>query len=106
MNKLKKHLNTNQIEKKLFWFFSVALFSSFFFYAYFVNQTILNIVERENFEEEIAVLNSEISELEANYLDLKNKITLDYAHSLGFSDAKNIKFASNKLYSQGLSLSY
>ena len=74
MNKLKKQLNISNLEKRVFWGLVVTLVSFAVFYAYFVNQTILNIVERENIEEEIVMLNSKISELEFDYIALKNKI--------------------------------
>ncbi len=97
-------INTKNIEQKLVWgVFGLLVFSAIS-YVYFVNQTILNIVARENLEADIVVMNSEISELEFEYIAQKNKITLNYAYSLGYEDADNVKFASRKLAGQGLSL--
>ncbi|MBU1557556.1 hypothetical protein KKC45_01185, partial [Patescibacteria group bacterium] len=90
--------------KKIFWIVVVLLFLLAMSYAFFVNKTILNIVERENLEEKIVVLNSQISELESDCMTLKNNITIDYAYLSGFYDVNNIKFASRKLPSQGISL--
>ena len=104
MNKTTKQLNINDIEKKIFWGVFALLFLLGTSYAFFVNKTILNIVERESLEEEVATLNSQISELEFDCIALKNNITIDYAHSVGFSNANNVKFASRKLAGQGLSL--
>jgi len=97
-------INTKNIEQKLIWgVFGLLLFFSIS-YVYFINQTILNIVARENLEGDIVALNSEISEMEFEYIAQKNKITLSYAYSVGFKDANNVKFASRKLVGQGLSL--
>lgn len=105
MNKIITQLNNiSHLDRKIFW----GLFSCLLFfvisYAYLVNQTILNIVERENVEESIITLSSDISEMEFEYISLKNDINLAYAHSIGFVDVVNVKFASRRLAGQSLSL--
>ncbi len=104
MNKVTKQLNINNIEKQIFWGVFTLLLLLGTSYVFFVNKTILNIVERESFEEKIITLNSQISELEFDYIALKNNITIDYAHSVGFHNVDSVKFASRKLAGQGLSL--
>ena len=99
-----KKLNLVNLNQKIFWSLGAFLLFSSILYVYFVNQTILNIVARENLEGDIVALNSEISEMEFEYISQKNAITLVYAYSLGFKDANNVKFASRKLAGQGLSL--
>jgi len=87
---------TGKIEKKIFYILIAILFILFMFYGYFVNQTIHNIVKRESMESEIKVINSNISELELKYLSIKNNLTLDYAYSIGFLEAKKINYISKK----------
>ncbi len=100
-----KNINIVDWEKKAFWAMSFGLLTLAVFYGYFVNRIVLDIVAREGFEKDIAVLNSKVGELEFKYISLKNEIDLDYAHSLGFIDVSNsVKFASRKLPSQNLSL--
>jgi len=99
-----KKINIISLNKKIFWSLGVFLLFFLIFYVYLINQTILNIVARENIESDIVVLNSEISEMEFEYISQKNAVTLGYAYSLGFEDADNIKFASRRLAGQGLSL--
>lgn len=101
---INKKLNINSVERKMFWFLFVALMILSGSYGYLVNKTILNIVDRETIEENIIALNSKISESEFEYIALKNQVNIDYAYSVGFNDAKNMKFASRKLPSQSLSL--
>ena len=101
---ISKQLNINYLERKLFWFFAGLLLFSIIFYAYLVNQTILNIVERENIQENIIALSSEVSGLEFDYISLKNEINFDYAYSIGFVKVENVKFASRRLSGQSVSL--
>lgn len=99
-----RQLNISQFEKKIFWTI-LSLFIIFSaYYAYLVNQTIFNIVARENAENESVTLNSKISEDEFKYISLKNDVNLDYAYSVGFSNVKNIAFASRKLPNQNLTV--
>jgi len=97
-------INTNNLERKIFWFLSVFVITSIIFYGFLVNQTVINIVERENIQDEITMLNSEISGLEFDYIALKNEINLKYAYSVGFEDAKNVEFASRRLSDKVLSI--
>lgn len=101
---INKKLNINSVERKTFWVLFITLIILSGSYGYLVNKTILNIVDRESIEENIITLNSKISESEFEYIALKNQVNIDYAYSLGFDDAKNMKFASRKLPSQSLSL--
>ena len=104
MNKIAEKMNINQLEKKIFWFLAGVIGISSMLYVYLVNQTILNIVMRENVESEMVDLESKISELEFEYITLKNDINIDYAYSIGFVDVEKVKFASRKLSTQSLSV--
>lgn len=93
-------INTNiefvegNIEKTIFNVLLAMIIISFFSYFYFINSTIFNIIGRKNIESENRTLSSNISELELQYLSATNNIDLDFAHSIGFKDASNAKFAS------------
>jgi len=92
------------MKKKMFFGALVALFLFAMSYAYFINQTVLNIVGRKNAEEQINVVNSKISQLELEYMERKNSITLEYAHSIGFKDSGKIIYVSKNQNSDGLTL--
>lgn len=81
------------IERMMFLFLMIILGFSFFLYLVFVGQTIVNIVERKNIENENRVLSSRVNKLELSYLSETNKIDLALAYSLGFQDSKNTVFA-------------
>ncbi|AKM84178.1 TPA: hypothetical protein DCZ46_04115 [Candidatus Campbellbacteria bacterium] len=104
MNKIIGKINRGYFEKTIFWSLVVPTVILSIFYAYFVKQTIINIVERENFEDEIVVLNSEIGKLEFDYIALKNEVNIDYAHSIGFVNVREMKFASRAIPTKNLSL--
>lgn len=99
-----KILNIENLEKKLFWYFTlfVIIFSGLYLYS--VNRTIVNIVERQNIEKQIALINSELGNMEASYLGLKNKINFDYALSKGFVKVSNEKYVSRKTFGANLSV--
>ncbi len=98
-----KQLNNN-FEKEMFWGLLSILVVVSFLYAYFVNSTILNIVERKNTSNQITLLSSNVSELESEYFALSNKIDLPYIYSLGFKDASpHTKYASRKALTKRLS---
>ena len=53
-------------------------------YGYLVNETVMNVVELEKNESTIADMRSSIAELESAALALREKMSVEYAHSLGF----------------------
>ena len=96
--------NIEYVEKKIFW----TLFSLFVFLLVFygieINNTITNAVSKQNMEKEMITLNSDINSMEFDYINAKNKITLDYANSLGYVSIPNDKFASISINNNSLSL--
>ena len=61
-----------------------------------MSKSITNVLLREEIEESMLVVNSEISTLEFAYLEEKNRITLDFAYDRGFHDIKNKEFVTRK----------
>lgn len=71
-------------------------------YIGFFVKTISNTVERQRGEREIKNLSADVSELEFAYLNNKSLVTMDYAKSLGFIEAKDVYVA--KQSSGGLTM--
>lgn len=98
-------LKINNINKKnIFWIlmsFSILFFGS---YVYFISQTIVNTASYKVIEKELAVLNSDISELESDYFSLKKSVNLNLAKELGYIEVSDIKFIDKDATSQILSL--
>lgn len=55
-------------------------------YVYFVQSTVFNIAAREDGQEQIGSLESEIATLETEYIALSSKLTLARALELGFEE--------------------
>jgi hypothetical protein len=52
----------------------------------------MNIAERKDVGQEIAMLHTELSNLEMEYSILQNKISQEMAHSLGLQDSGEVTF--------------
>lgn len=97
-------LNIENVEKKFFWYIASFAIAFFGLYLYFVNMTIINVVERQNTEKNIASLNSRISDMESNLLGLNKKINFEYAVSKGFVKIASEKYVPRKVLSVNLSM--
>ncbi|PCI28824.1 hypothetical protein COB55_03330 [Candidatus Wolfebacteria bacterium] len=84
---------TNHI-KRLYCILAIVFGILFAGYMYFVNSAVLQVVQRQTAEDTIRDLRAEVSELEFEYINSKNAITLTYAESQGFIAAKDTEFIS------------
>ena len=101
-----KRINNNEPLKVWIWsllgIFVLCLFS----YVYLVRGAIVNIVSRQNMETKLVVLDSQVSDLETQYMKAKNNVTPELAQSLGFvaiADS-NQKFVTRETKISGLSV--
>lgn len=76
----------------LFWGLLIALLGNFLLYTYFLNATILHIVERKSVERDISEVTIHISELETQYMAKSAEVTPVLAQSLGFVEPEGIVF--------------
>ena len=87
---------TSHKEQIITWTLMCTIAFSFVAYIYLVNRTVLNVVARKEMESTLATLGSHVSELEFDYIGLKNAVTMQYAADKGFVKAdenKNVYFA-------------
>lgn len=72
-------------------FISLAILTVFLAatYIFLVNKTVLNAVEKEKIEHQIASLNSDLSEKEFNYINSKGEVTIELARNMGFVSAED-----------------
>lgn len=91
-----KALHNTMIDRRKVLFFGMlfVLISSFLFYIYFLNNTIVQVVERKTAEKNISTITMQISQLESEYLSLSSAVTPVLASSLGFVEPKVAIFAS------------
>jgi len=75
----------------------VAAVAAFLFaYSYFINASVLFVVERKAAENESAVLLSRISGLETDYFNISENISVSLANSMGFKEVKEVSFIGRK----------
>ncbi len=90
--------------RQLFYGAIMLLLVASFGYGYFVKETIMNVVERERVMTESRNLNSQIGDLESQYIAAKNNITINLAYEKGFKDVSSTDYIS--LRNVGKTLSY
>ena len=87
-------LTLNTIEKKAILGLMAAIFIFAGAYVYFVNQTVVNVVQRRAIERDIDAVNTKVSQLAFEYIELKNSITREEGLSRGFYEVGNPLFVS------------
>ena len=99
-----KKITNCEPNKKCFWVLIIVLVFCFFSYGYCVRGAIVNVVERQNMENELSKLNTKVIDLETQYIKAKSSITTELASELGFVSVSNTKFVVKNVNTPGLSL--
>ena len=89
-----KTLDLNNIERKLFWILTASLGLCLALYLYSVLSLTVSVVERDRMSRTLHEMATTAGDLEQEYITLQNKITLAYAHELGFVEVV-AKFTSS-----------
>jgi hypothetical protein len=101
---INKKINAEQ-SKTVIWCLFALIFLSVISYGYFVRLAVVNIVDRQEMEKEIAVTRSKVLELESEYVKAKSEVTEEIARGRGFVLASSRKFIDkNNKDLPGLSL--
>lgn len=82
--------------KGLFWFLTSVLLLVTTSYVYLINTVALNGVRWSKVEQNIKSVGAVVSELESEYLSLKQSVTLKVAYAKGFEDVKAVAFISTE----------
>jgi len=80
------HITPTAFEKKAFLVLAGLIVSLLVLYVYFVNQTVWNIVSRQDLTKSINTISSDVATLESTYMTLSSSLTIDHAYALGFKD--------------------
>lgn len=100
-----KALKINIFEKRALAGLFVVMFILACLYGYFIGSSIINTLVRGEIEKDMAVISSDISGLESEYIARKDLIDGDFAYSMGFVDVSKKRFVSRTLFvGKGLSL--
>ncbi len=100
-------VNNSDLSHKLLRFLLTSLGALALCYAFLIATMVFNIVERRSLEADARDLGNEVGELELEYLAASNKIDLNLAASMGFTEGKkqfatrtslgSLKVATNEL---------
>ncbi len=71
----------------IFWALIVSIVSFSAVYVFYIQKAVRNVVQSDTYREEIASLNSKLSDSEFQYINSVEAVTLDTAHQLGFQSA-------------------
>jgi cell division protein FtsL len=95
-NKRRVRAKTNVFlsQQHVFWTLITLIIFFVFFYAYFINATVLNTAKLSKIEEKIVDTRSEISQLEFNLIEENKSFTKQYAVNLGLVEVENTVFVS------------
>lgn len=80
-------------EKAVFWSIVFAIFFSIFIYIFLIHASIYNIVVAKEATREIRNLQSELLEIEQDYLQLTDRLDLEFALAQGFQEVPEQKTA-------------
>ena len=83
-----QRLNISLISQNSIWALGALASVLLFFYGYFVLNTILNVIEREQIEISIITASSDLAELESEFLNTERLITMEFAKNIGFYEVK------------------
>ncbi len=87
---------SHQYRERIFVILVAAILLTAFSYAFLLQKTIVNVVEREKISKEIRTASADTGSLEEKYFSLKNTITLDLAYAKGLKNADTISYISKK----------
>lgn len=89
--KINKGINVEQ-SKLVIWGLFGLIILAVLSYGYFVRSAVVNIVDRQEMEKEIAITRSKVLDLETDYVKAKAEVTEDTARAQGFVLASSRKF--------------
>lgn len=82
--KSRAQINTIRFHRRVFLILTAIVMVFLSLYVYFVSKSVINVVVREEIENDIIAVNSRLGDLELSYINLKNQITPEFAYSNGF----------------------
>lgn len=81
------HNNTKLYQEERMWFFTALglLCLLFAAYMYFVSASIVHVVMRKEISQEIAQVSSQVSQLEARYIEAQHSVSDEIASQHGYT---------------------
>jgi len=74
-------------------------------YIFLVSSSIVNVLVRKEIAQELSGVRGYLSDLESRFIVAKERVTLEYAHTLGFVDVSHKVFVTRQtLFGTGLTV--
>jgi len=89
-------------QKIIFWILASIIFILILMYSYFVNASVLSVVERKNTNQELTITSSRVAEIESKYFTSLDRVTLNLALSRGFMETETSSFVARKTLTRNI----
>ena len=89
-----KSVTVSNLDQKIFWVLVSLVVCMLAVYVYFVQSTIVSVVERKTAETEIRDSQSKIGELEAELNSLARGVDSNFASEMGYREISKIDYVS------------
>ena len=93
MKTLAHNIHTPTRRKQLFRMFLGGIVLSFVLYGFAIANTTLSIADADTSNQEINELQTQIAELEVEYFEMLNTLSMDEAKSFGFNEVQDLRYA-------------
>jgi hypothetical protein len=93
MKTLLQQTNKRTTRKNIFNLLVVSIIASFVLYGFAIASTTLSIADANTHNRDINELQTEIAELEIEYFEIVNTLSLEEAQEEGFQEVSNIHYA-------------
>jgi cell division protein FtsB len=91
--KIKKFLRHRKFEERMVFSLGIFILLLFGLYGYFINATVMNVVQMRNVNSQKEQVQTAMSKLEYKYIALSTNLNMDYAKKLGFHSVEDPQFA-------------
>ena len=90
-----KKLTISESKEKITFFVLVSAFIGLgILYGLFLGSTVSNVSRISAIKHNLVAMNSELSELEFDYMKYKNLFTLEYSHKIGLSEVQSLSYVT------------
>lgn len=93
MKTLTQQLSKESGRKKLFTLLLCGIAVSFILYGFAITATTISIANADSHNKDINELQTEIAELEIEYFEIINTLSMDQAQAQGFSELSELHYA-------------
>ncbi len=83
-------------QRNIFWSTVAAFFVFMFLYLCFISMSVVNVSVRQNLNDKIVALRSNVAQLEFQYVAMQNEITTETALSKGYVQTSPVAYLTKE----------